>query len=71
MEGILTDAAIFGSVTAVVGGVSLLAVSVCFAVLGYVSDGEAEGKRFFWAEWPLPEADEAVHSGEREIRLAA
>jgi len=71
MEGILIDTAVFGSVTAVVGGVLLVAVSVCFAVLGYVSDGEVEGKRFFWAEWPLPEADEVVHPEEREIRLAA
>jgi hypothetical protein len=71
MEGILTDTVVFGSATAIVGGVLLLAVSVCVTVLGYVSDGEAEGKRFFWAEWPLPEADEAAHPEEREIRLAA
>ncbi len=71
MEGILIDTAISGSATAVVGGVLLLAVAVCFAILGYVSDGEAEGKRFYWAEWPIPEADETVHPEEMEILLAA
>ena len=71
MEGILTDSAMFGSATAVVGGVLLLAVAGCVAILGYVSDGEAEGKRFYWAEWPLPEEDKAVHPEEMEVLLAA
>jgi len=71
MEGILIDTAVFGSPTTIVGGVLLLAIAVCVAILGYVSDGEAEGKRFHWAEWPLPESDKAVHPEEREILLAA
>ncbi len=71
MEGILIDTAVFGSATAIAGGVLLLAVAVCVAILGYVSDGEAEGKKFSWAEWPLPESDKAVHPEAREIRLAA
>jgi hypothetical protein len=71
MEGILIDTAVFGSAYAIVGGVLLLAVAVGFSILGYVSDGEAEGKRFSWAEWPIPEADETVHPEEMEILLAA
>ena len=71
MEGILIDTAVFGSATAIVCGVLLPAVAVCVAILGYVSDGEAEGKRFHWAEWPLPEEDNAVHPEEMEVRLAA
>ena len=71
MEGILIDTAVFGSAYTIVGGVLLLGVAACVAILGYVSDGEAEGKRFHWAEWPLPEADKAVHPEEREILLAA
>jgi hypothetical protein len=71
MEGILIDTAMFGSAYAFAGGVLLLAVAVCVAILGHVSDGEARGERFHWAEWPLPEEDKAVHPEEREIRLAA
>jgi len=70
MEGILIDTAVFGSPTTIVGGVLLLAIAVCVAILGYVSDGEAEGKRFHWAEWPLPESKEATPAME-ELRLAA
>jgi len=70
MEGILIDTAVFGSAYAIVGGVRLLAIAVSVAILGYVSDGEAEGKRFHWAEWPLPEHEEAAPSM-GEYRLAA
>jgi hypothetical protein len=71
MEGILIDTAVFGSAYAIAGGVLLLAIAVSVAILGYMSDGEAEGRRFHWAEWPLPEADKAVHPEERETLLAA
>ncbi|HQT96944.1 MAG: hypothetical protein ACYDAX_08340 [Desulfobacteria bacterium] len=70
MEGILIDTAVFGSPTAIVGGVLMLAVAVSFAILGYVSDGEAEGKRFYWAEWPLPGSGETSPEAE-EFKLAA
>jgi hypothetical protein len=40
------------------------------AILGYVSDGEAEGKRFYWAEWPLPGSEETTPEVE-ELKLAA
>ena len=70
MEGILIDTAVFGSAYAIAGGVLMLAVAVCFAILGYVSDEEAEGKRFHWAEWPLPGAEETTPEAE-ELKLAA
>ena len=70
MEGVLIDTAMFGSATAIMGGVLLLAAAVCVSILGYTSDGEAEGKRFHWAEWPLPEYKEATPAME-ELRLAA
>ena len=38
-------------------------------LLGYMAEEEHKGNRLFWAEWPLPEADEAEE--EEEIRLAA
>jgi len=71
MEGILIDTAVFGSVYAIAGGVLLLGVAVCIGVLGYVSDGEAEGRRFSWAEWPVPETEDTAHPEGMEIRLAA
>ncbi|MGE5247343.1 MAG: hypothetical protein ACM3L8_03255 [Verrucomicrobiota bacterium] len=71
MEGILIDAAAFGSVYSFWGGMLLLAAAVCITILGYVSDGEARGERFHWAEWPLPETDKTMHAHEREDRLAA
>jgi hypothetical protein len=71
MEGILIDTAVFESVFAIAGGVLLLGVAVSVAILGYAFDEEAAGRRFHWAEWPLPEAEKAVHPEEREIRLAA
>lgn len=70
MEGILMDTAVIGSAYAIVGGILLLAVAVCFAILGYVSDGEAEGGRFYWAEWPLPGFEETTPEVE-ELKLAA
>ena len=70
MKGILIDTAVFGSAYAIVGGVLLLGVASCIDILGYVSDGEAEGRRFHWADWPLPEHEEAAPAME-ELRLAA
>lgn len=70
MEGILIDTAVFGSAYAIVSGVLMLAVAICFTILGYVSDEEAEGKRFYWAEWPLPGSEEVTPEVE-ELRLAA
>jgi hypothetical protein len=71
MEGILIDSAVFGSAYAIACGALLLAVAVCVVILGYVSDGEVDGEQFYWAEWPLPEADEWVHPEGREMHLAA
>jgi hypothetical protein len=70
MEGILIDAAVTGSAYAIAGGVLLLCVAACVAIFGYTSDGEAEGRRFHWAEWPLPESKEATPAMD-ELKLAA
>jgi len=70
MEGILIDTAVFGSAYAIVGGLLMLAVAVGFAILGYMSDGAAEGRRFYWAEWPLPGSEETTPEVE-ELKLAA
>lgn len=70
MEGILIDTVVFGSAYAIVGGVLLLAVAVSVAILGFTSDGEAEGRRFHWVEWPIPDSEETTPELE-EFRLAA
>lgn len=71
MEGILIDAAAFGSVYSFWGGMLLLAAAVCIAILGHVSDGERRSERFHWAEWPLPEKEKEKHADDREDRMAA
>jgi hypothetical protein len=37
-------------------------------LLGRLADQERTGKRFFWAEWPLPESEEP---GQDEARRVA
>ena len=69
MEGIALATEFIGSVIVYLGGVALLAFVVSGILFGYMADEERKGNRLFWAEWPLPEADEAEE--EEEIRLAA
>ena len=69
MEGIALATEFIGSVFAYFGGVALLAFVVSVVLFGYMAEEESKGNRLFWAEWPLPEADETV--AEEEIRLAA
>ena len=69
MEGIALMTEIIGSVIAYLGGVALLAFVVSGILFGYTAEEEKRGERLYWAEWPLPEADEGEE--EEEIRLAA
>ena len=69
MEGIALTTEFIGSVFAYLGGVALLAFVVSVVLFGYMTEEERMGNRLFWAEWPLPEANETA--AEEEIRLAA
>ena len=69
MEGIALATEFIGSVFAYLGGVTLLALVASTILFGYMAEEEKSGKRLFWAEWPLPEAEESVV--EEEFRLAA
>jgi len=69
MEGIALTTEFISSVFAYLGGVALLAFVMSGVLFGYMAGEEHKGNRLFWAEWPLPEADEAEE--EEEIRLAA
>ena len=68
MEGIALATEFIGSV-AYLGGVALLAFVASTILFGYMAEEEKSGKRLYWAEWPLPEAEESVV--EEEFRLAA
>lgn len=71
MEGFVFDAAVFSSPIAFLCGVAILAIAVAMILLGAVHDAEAEGRRVYWAEWPLPEAETKAPSKEEKISRAA
>jgi hypothetical protein len=56
MEAILTDYLVLGS-GAFFGALVLLALSFGGILLGYLSEMEKAGKRFFWTESSPPEAE--------------
>jgi len=71
MEGIVFDAAVFDSAVAFLCGVAILAIAVAMILIGSVYDKETAGRRVYWAEWPLPEAEpEAPAEEERKPRAA-
>ncbi len=71
MEGIVFDAAVFDSAVAFLCGVAILAIAVAMILVGSVYDKEAAGRRVYWAEWPLPEAEpKAPAEEERKPRAA-
>jgi len=68
MEGILTDLAVGSGVF--LSALALLVLVIGGVLLGRLAEEEKTGKRFFWAEWPLPETEPHV-PGEREALRAA
>jgi hypothetical protein len=69
MEGILLDLGTAVSPWNVIGALNALAFAAGTILLGYTADEEEAGRRLFWAEWPLPESEEAPGGG--EFRMAA
>lgn len=69
MEGIALATELIGTV-AYMGGVALLAFVASTILFGYMAEEEKSGKRLYWAEWPIPEAEESVVE-EEEFRMAA
>ena len=55
MEGILTDFTVSAGV--LLSALALLAVVLGGLLLGRLAEDEKRGKRFYWAEWPLPESE--------------
>ena len=71
MEGIITGLEALTSPLNFIGGVSLLAVVAGLVAFGYMAEEEKAGRRFYWAEWPIPESEPSPHEHEEEFRLAA
>lgn len=69
MEGILLDLGTAVSPWPFMGALAALALAAGTILLGYMAEEEKAGRRLFWAEWPLPEREEAP--GEEEYRMAA
>lgn len=69
MEGIVLEPEAFASIFTFLGAVALHAIVVGIAFLGYTAEEEKSGKRLYWAEWPIPEAEVAAH--EKGARKAA
>jgi hypothetical protein len=67
MEGILSEFTVGAGVF--MSALALLVLVVGGILLGRLSEEEQKGKRFFWAEWPLPESAEA-HPEEQARRAA-
>jgi hypothetical protein len=53
-EYLLTESGAF------LGALALLVFALGDVLLGRLADREKTGKRFFWAEWPLPGAESGV-----------
>jgi hypothetical protein len=59
MVAILSDYLLAES-GAFLGALALLVLVLGDVLLGRLADEEKTGKRFFWAEWPLPGAEPGV-----------
>jgi hypothetical protein len=69
MEGILTEYVVLGS-GVFLSALALLVLVFGGVLLGRLADEERTGKRFFWAEWPLPESEPDVPA-ELDVMRAA
>ena len=69
MEGILSEFTVGAGVF--LSALALLVFVIEGVLLGRLADEEKTGKRFFWAEWPLPEAEPRVPREYEALRAAA
>jgi hypothetical protein len=70
MEGIILGLEALTSPWSIIGGVSLLAIVARAVAFGYMEEEEKAGRRFYWAEWPIPGTEESSFE-EEVLRLAA
>jgi len=60
MEGILLGSGAFSTIMPIILGLLVLGCWVAGIALGHASDAEAVGRRVYWAEWPVPEAEKPI-----------
>jgi hypothetical protein len=68
MEAVLSEITVGAGVF--LSAVALLVLVIGGVLLGRLSEEEKSGRRFFWAEWPLPEAEPRVPSEREALRAA-
>lgn len=66
--GILSEIAVGAGVS--FNAFVLLVLAIGGVLLGRLADEEKTGKRFLWAEWPLPELEPRVPKEDRELLAA-
>jgi len=60
MEGILLGSGAFSTIMPIYLGLLVLGFGIAGIALGHASDAEAVGRRVYWAEWPVPDAQKSV-----------
>jgi hypothetical protein len=60
MEGILLGIDAFSTTVPVFLGLLVLGFGIAGIALGHASDAESVGRRVYWAEWPVPEANKPI-----------
>ena len=68
MEGILSEITVGAGVF--LSALALLVLVIGGVLLGRLSEEEKTGRRFFWAEWPLPESEPSVPREREALRAA-
>jgi hypothetical protein len=68
MEAILSEITVGAGVF--LSALSLLVLVIGGVLLGRLSEEEKSGRRFFWAEWPLPEAEPRVPAESQALKAA-
>ena len=73
MEGILIEMESLVPVGVYFAGLILLALVASAILFGYTAEEEKRGERLYWAEWPIPGAEEITKTSftEREYLKAA
>ena len=49
----------------------LLVVAISGLFFGHMAEEEKAGRRLYWAEWPIPETEEALPKNVIRLRAAA
>lgn len=70
MEGILTETFTTGA-GVFMSALAILVLAFAGVLLGHLAEEEKTGKRFYWAEWPLPGEEPTASLPEERATLHA